>query len=185
MKDSNGVTVQVGDSIDTLYQGIQVVTSISECGNFWRIRGENNGSCSHVTIVPPYTEPTYLTRRAELIEALELVDTVASVYYDGEHSPNPTEVAAKVYPEPRPATLPIHKIRLCRHGDTYAIFGNIGRFLIYKLNDHNLWSGTRLPNSVGTINSIKLAELEHVLDDGFTLCDTWSADTKFPELLES
>ena len=184
MKDSNGVTVQVGDSIETLDDGVQVVTSISGCGRFWRINGKSNGDCANVTIVPPYTEPAYLTRRAELIEALELVDTVASVYYDGEHSPNPTEVAAKVYPEPRPTTLPVHKIRLCTRQRTYAIFGNIGNFLIYNLDDHNLWSDCHLPTSVGTINKIKLDELERECGV-FTLCNTWSSDTKFAELLES
>ena len=189
MKDSNGITVKVGDSIETLYDGVQVVTSISECGNFWRIRGESNGSNSNVTIVHPYTErpelePAYLTRRAELIEAHELIEGFADIYYEGDDI-RAEDLAKIAYPEPRPATLPVHKIRLCRSGRTYAIFGNTHRFLIYNLNDHNLWSATRLPNSVGTINSIKLAELERVLDDGFTLCDTWSADTKFPELLES
>ena len=185
MKDSNGVTVQVGDSIETLYDdGVQVVTSISCCGGFWRINDEESGSCSNVTIVHPYTEPAYLTRRAELIEAHELIEGFADIYYEGDDI-RAEDLAKIVYPTPRPETLPACKIRLCRDGNTYAIFGNIGRFLIYNLDDHNMWSATDLPNSVGATNKIKLDELERILDAGFTLCDTWSADTKFPELLES
>lgn len=91
---------------------------------------------------------------------------------------------------PRPKTLPLNKIRVrgrgCKHP---SILVQVYNGYLVVGHDHNYFSEARVPYC-GHMNRVNLDELEEFLTESsvyskFSILDTWSADTEFPELLES
>ena len=119
-----------------------------------------------------------LGRREELLEAAELVDSVADLYYR-DNMINPQELVDKVYPNPRPDTLPISSIKIKSEYNSY-ILAQTGRFSfqLISLEDHNRYSDDPwTADMIGVCSSINLNKLEELLSDycvELSLVDTWS-----------
>ena len=117
-----------------------------------------------------YSRPTC----CNLQEAADLLEG-ASVLFD--------HAALERAINPRPQTLPAHKIRIVGCCAPYYLLVNTddGVFQVISGRNHNRLDDKRLTN-IGYLYAIELDALE---EHGYTLLDTWSHDTEFPELLES
>ena len=206
LQDSAGVELKVGDRVEVLnaYGNGAYRQHVGKIGTVTSIaRSPHEGTVAtdlcagsqfsyrfrkvHKVKLDSSIEPTYLTRRAELIEAIELVEEHANVYYEDNMIPA-QELAALVYPEPkppRPKTLPAHKIRVRYTGSYSNIVERLVNVGPHKYMLNAIKDGNRLDDDVFTlIHPINLDILEALLGEHCTLIDTWSPDTEFPELLE-
>jgi hypothetical protein len=119
-----------------------------------------------------------LNRREELLEAAELVDSVADLYYR-DNMINPQDLVDKVYPKPRPETLPVTSIKVKSKYNRY-ILAQTGRFSyqLINLSDHNRYTDDPwTADMIGVCSSINLNKLEELLSDyclELSLVDTWS-----------
>ena len=181
--------VRINSNMNGVKVGDVKVVSADGVGGCIKLEGSGDFIFQQAYFKLAEVEPAYLTRRAELIEAIELVEQYCDVYYSGDHAPIAAEVAADVYPEPRPKTLPACKIRVrytnSNRGSIVERLVNVGPHR-YMLN--SAMNGNRLNDKVLTLpftpGGIGLDALEELLDSDCSIIDTWSPDTEFPELLE-